>query len=217
MAIGDIWEANVQGIINTKLMENVFHFKMLSSADPASTIGAFLVTSWIDSVEAYQSNNFTWNQIALYNLTVPPTGSEYATGLPSTGVVNSPMSDLRSSCVFSWRTALLGRSYRGRTYLPGVPQELINEGQFTTGTVTALQAIGDAIVSDVGEGGSNPDIQLGVWSLFLGAIPVRSGKPPYPKPTGYNLVKGWTPINRCIVDQTVFTQRRRGYGVRIHD
>lgn len=213
MAIGEVWRTSIEGTVGPNPVISTFHSKMLSSADPVPTLGAFWTSQLITLLQAHQSNQYEVTKLAIRRLSVPQIGGDYTTSYPLTGSDSNPISDIRSSLVASLRTATLGRSYRGRMFLGGFPADDLNFGTWSSTLVAAIATIFDDLVAAVGVGGSNADIQWGVWSRKLGDIPPPPGKPI----TGYNLTAGFQPITFTQVDSIGYTQRRRGVGVRIRD
>jgi hypothetical protein len=213
MALGEVYKVAAVGAANLNPAVTTWHFKMLSNADPVLTIGTYLTTAWTNLLAAQQSSDWSWTSLQIRRLSVPQVGGDYVTGYPIVGADGSGISDLRSSVVASLRTATLGRSYRGRQYLPGWGNNRILGGLVYNILVGDLQTIYDDIVAGVGVGGSDPDLLWGVWSAKLGNIPPPPGHPI----TGYNLAAGFQPITHVIVDPVVYTQRRRGWGIRIRD
>jgi hypothetical protein len=95
--------------------------------------------------------------------------------------------------VVSIKTALRGRSYRGRIYHMGIPDAHVTDNLMGTAQVTALQAAYQAAVLLAIAG--NPDFRLGVLSYYnLGNL---RGTPVF------------TPATEVSVDARVDSQRRR--------
>lgn len=108
-----------------------------------------------------------------------------------TGASQSP----QTAAVVSFRTDQRGRSYRGRNYLPGIPDtQLLNPGNLT-GTAMGLLALSYAALEDVE---SLLDVTHVVTSHYTGGAA---------RPSGVN-----TPITEYSVDQPLDTQRRRSWG-----
>lgn len=213
MATGEVWKVALTGVTNLQPQLTTMHFKMLSDADPVSTIGDLLTPDLVTLLAAQQSSDWSWTQLEIRRLSVPQIGGDYVTGYPIAGSDGSSQSDLRSSVVASLRTATLGRSYRGRMFLPGWGANRIMGGLVYNVMVAELQTIYDDLVADVGVGGGNPDLLWGVWSAKLGNVPPPPGHPI----TGYNWDDGFQPITNVIVQPIVYTQRRRGFDIRIRD
>jgi hypothetical protein len=212
-AIGEVWRVAAVGQQNLQQTVNTWYFQMLTAAAPVATIGAYLTSEWATLLAALQDDEFAWQALEIRRLSVPPIGSDYVTGYPIAGGLAHGISDLRSSMVASLRTATLGRSYRGRQFLPGWSSNNLAAGVFNNTLVGDVQTIYDDIVAGVGVGGANPDLLWGVWSAHLGNIPPPPGHPI----TGYDLAAGFQPITHVVVDAVGFTQRRRGFGIRIRD
>ena len=107
-------------------------------------------------------------------------------------VVTTTATPAQLAQVISWRTALAGRSYRGRTYIGPVVLGALSGSTFSTTVVTAAQAAADALVAN---SNGSTDYQLVVLSRFSGGVE-------RPNPIG-------TPITSALVGNRVETQRRR--------
>lgn len=94
-----------------------------------------------------------------------PIEQQYTTGLPIAGTGTSDQLAPQDSVLFSFRTALIGRSYRGRLYFPA-PTESAEEPAGALGSTVATDMI-DAMnhLDDLGAIGQlTPQV---VWSPLL--------------------------------------------------
>jgi hypothetical protein len=190
---------------------------MLSSADPPSTIGALLTSELVTNLAPLQNVDLLYTKIQVRRLSIPQIGGDYITGYPIEGSSGQTTLDIRSSVVVSLTTPVLGKSYRGRLYLPcthffgGTPG-------LVDGTIQGdIQTIFDDFVAAVGVGGANTDMAWGVWSAKLGNTYEDADNETGQKLTGYVWAAGFQPINGTVVQPIVYTQRRRGFNVRIRD
>jgi len=207
VATGEVWRAATHSLIDDNEQVNTFHFKMKSSADPVSTIGDYLTTEFVTLYAPLAASPISWDMVQIRRLSVPAIGGDYTTGYPINGSGPSGMKDLRTAALISLRTGFLGRSYRGRLYLPAPDDSKLDLGVLTTTMVSDLETIFDDILAGVGEGGSSADLEWGVWSAKLGDI-VTGGHI-----TGYDWSAGFFPINAYMVRNQMATQRRRGLGI----
>lgn len=219
MAVNEIWKGSAHGLTpGSGEFVNSFYFKMKSASDPADTIGAFLRDEFINNYKAVCTTDLSWDRIECRRLSLPPIGSDFVTSFPIAGAGTAVCKDYRAAGVVTLRTASLGRSYRGRLYLPAPDPDQYTQGQFQSGWISGVGTIFDDILAAVGVGGSNTDLLWGVWSRVLGEVytsdpALEGGK----RLTGYNLAAGFQPITGIQVQKNVATQRRRGFGVRIRD
>jgi hypothetical protein len=93
--------------------------------------------------------------------------------------------------VFSLRTARTGRSYRGRIYIPGIPENSIQGNHLTAGAVTAMTSAAAGLITR---------FSTGVQTLVVASYHNQGA----PRAVGVA-----TPVTQTIVDARVDTQRRR--------
>lgn len=115
-----------------------------------------------------------------------PVVQEYTTGLPIAGTATSDQLDPQASILVSLRTAKIGRSYRGRMYLPS-PTETIEESYGAMSADTAQ------------------DIADNAWGLVLELDNVGD----YSPVVFSALLNEGEPITRVLCDRRFRTQRRR--------
>lgn len=101
--------------------------------------------------------------------------------------------------VISWRTALSGRSYKGRTYLFGFEESAQTNGLWNTDGLNLITATRDTLLQYFGPTGSNSDFRLCVISRYANKVKRAT-------PIGTNILSG-------AVRNIVYTQRRRVTGV----
>lgn len=169
MAVGEVWRASVQGSHSgTELAIVTWHFRMLSAADPTTTIGLYLKTYWCDLIKTKMHNTFRWDQINLLRVNAsPPISATYNTGFPILGQDGTEILPAQNAIVVKHATQYAGRSYRGRHYLPAMSVTSIDGGLVENAWRAAIQTYYDDIVAAVGSGGANTDIRWVVWSQKL--------------------------------------------------
>jgi hypothetical protein len=101
--------------------------------------------------------------------------------------------------VLSMRTALKGRSYRGRVYIPGLAETSQNAGQIASAGIAAYAAMATQLLAVFGPAGSNGDWRLAVISRYANKLK--------------RLQPVATQVTSITADQTIRTQRRRVLGV----
>jgi hypothetical protein len=105
-----------------------------------------------------------------------------------------------SLCV-TLRTAVKGRTGRGRIYLNGYPEGGANGGYWEAGTQALADNLVGALLANFGEGGTNPNMSWGVISRFEFGVK--------------RAIPAFTRIDSYTVHNEVRTLRRRAIGVRI--
>lgn len=81
--------------------------------------------------------------------------ADHATGEPAKwqGGGGSNGSIPQQACLLKLTTALRGRSYRGRIYLPFIDESQTSSGKITTGTVTSMATAWATFLTDMGTDG----------------------------------------------------------------
>jgi len=100
--------------------------------------------------------------------------------------------------LFSVKTTLKGRSFRGRFYLPGGVQTDETDGLLSAGAITNYTTIATQLMAVFGPSGSNANWQFGVISRYHNNIK--------------RAVPVWTDASSIALDPVIATQRRRRYG-----
>jgi hypothetical protein len=94
--------------------------------------------------------------------------------------------------VLSWRTPYIGRSFRGRSYMPGIPAHTVIDPQHVDPSeASGLQTAGNDLLTLL----AGHTIELVVVSYFSAGAP--------------RVTPIATPITRCICNNTIDTQRKR--------
>jgi len=94
--------------------------------------------------------------------------------------------------VLSWRTNQAGRSFRGRSYIPGIPAH----------TVVSPQKVDPSEASGLQTAGNDLLTLLNGHTIDLVVVSYFSGGAPRVTPIA-------TPIVRCICNEQIDTQRKR--------
>lgn len=169
MATNDIWRLSLIGSHSgTEVAIITMHIKMKTGSGTFAGACAYLKTNLIDLVKTKQANTFRWDEIRglTVNLT-PPVADLYNTGFPITGQSATEEPPHQVAAVVSVKTAYAGRSYRGRNYLPALPETCWVAGLLESTTGNALQTYYDDLVAAIGASGSNADYMWVVWSEKL--------------------------------------------------
>lgn len=146
----NIAQVNVHATYLGVPIENVFHVRAGDAPIPPgdlTAIAGLWATDWNDLILPYLNDQYVAKQIDVVDLSVEAGGT--ATNTTITGSVGGVSGDPEPGnvcfCV-SLRTGLVGRSYRGRTYLSGqIATEVTNSrlsgsriGQYVTGLQTLI-------------------------------------------------------------------------------
>lgn len=183
--IGD-WGAGTFGLIT-------MHVKMISAGGTPAGFCAALKTNLLDLLKTKQSDRWYWRQINWISVNLTPAVSNvYSTGFPLQGTVVQEPLPATCAMIVTNRTSYAGRRYRGRQYIPGLPETESNGSTIDAAVVAAVQTYYDDLAAAYGLGGADPDYQLVVWSHTYSA---------------------GTPITEFVVRNTIGTQRRRRPGV----
>lgn len=117
------------------------------------------------------------------------------------GVVADDVMPPNDAVCVTLRTAVRGRTGRGRMYLSGYPEGSANGGYWEVAAQDAAQALADALLTAFKVGGSSPSLTWGVVSRY--EFGVKRDVPAF------------TAIESFTVHNEVRTLRRRAIGVRI--
>lgn len=171
MAQGDVWRMSLIGSHSgTELAVITMHLLMKTGSGTFAGGAAYLKTNLLDLLKTKQSNTFRWDEIrGLTVNTTPPRADLYNTGLPAVGAIVTEEQAHQVALIVSTKTAFAGRSYRGRNYLPAIPEASVTAGLFDNTTVDAIQTYYDDLVAALGDSGANADYKWVVWSEKLQA------------------------------------------------
>jgi len=133
---------------NGQVVENVLHYVKASpwNADEMEELAEQAKDQWNTSIRTQISDQLSLTEIRVTDL-ASQTGSvvNYGTGLPITGGQSSPSLPNNVAVVFTKRTALRGRSFRGRIYQPGLIEGSVIGNNVTSSTLTNLRNGWDAM------------------------------------------------------------------------
>lgn len=179
----------------SQVVENVFYYQAPGTATVTDLqeLGAAWLGEWSTNIKPYIPAESSLINIKLTDLTteVSPVVN-YATGLPIIGTRGGGLLPTNVTLAFTRRTALRGRSYRGRIYWPGLIEADVTVNTvaptFVSAVVTGLTALNAVTTS------------LGIWEAVV-VSRVHEGNP---RPSGI-----FTPIVSWSSDGIVDSQRRR--------
>ncbi len=206
MAVNDVAQVRVVGAQLASQRMVVLHFRFKSAGASLAGLLAELeatTTTFRDLFIASMSNTLTWTLLegqmlipfgaASQQLAISPVWTGTDAGQPS------PPAD---ALVITKRTDLIGRSRRGRMYLPGLTTNSHAGAGVLTGAFLATKATNIANLHAVyDEGGTSPDYEHGVWSRLLAG------------PTPPFSFSAYQAVDTMIARSEIRTQRRRQVGV----
>lgn len=175
---------------------NVFHVRTDTPGDLGTleTIGGVFAAWWIDHLAPISTNAISLQAVEVTDVSVASgAGIEYTDGLPVAGSDNTGTMPNNVAVAVKLASGLTGRSFRGRSYYPGLSYTSLNSDKqtITTTMQTALKTIFEGLLADLVAEGMN----LVVQSLFTGGAPRAAGV--------------ITDIGSVSVNPTLDSQRRR--------
>jgi len=202
--VGDITQIIVRYLSDTGIKVNTFGFICVTNvANGLSNLESAFRTAMIKNTSGgllYAVSSFYSVDSLLVEDVKPGTAASYESSF--TAVSGADTGDpLPPQCasVFSLRTGLKGRSYRGRFFLPATSETNQANGAVIGAYTTKLNTISAQLLAVFGPAGTNGDWRLGVISRYL------------------NKVQRTTPVCTQVtsisIDPVLHTQRRRVYGV----
>lgn len=194
-SVPDGVEIVLNGTYNSIPLVNVFNVKDVATPSPArlAAIEA-LVFTWAQTyLLPLMSGGYFLNSITLTALTLstgPQVQVFHSTG--NQGTQTTAQIGANSAAVLSWRTANIGRSFRGRTYVGGL---VVNE-------LTDSQTISSAAIASLANAGTQLITTLQTLGVVLSVLSRVANK--VARVTGI-----LTEIVSVIVDTKLDSQRRR--------
>jgi hypothetical protein len=111
--------------LDSQICENTLYFRQANDYDAGDllTLAPILVTWWAEELAPILSSSISLIRVVLSALHAQfAPGVVYTTGLPAAGGVNSdPVPNNCAFCV-TFTTGLRGRAFRGRNYVPAIPE-----------------------------------------------------------------------------------------------
>lgn len=158
----------------------------------AEDLVADLKTWWQTELSDALSNQVNLDAIKYTNLeSASSFTGEYSTGLPVTGGIASNSLPSNCAAVVTQVTSARGRSFRGRNYVPGIPEANVGGNVIDNSILVSLQAAYDSLILI----GIDHTCAPVVVSRYSGGAPRATG-----------IV---TAIRSYVPRSTIRTQRRR--------
>jgi hypothetical protein len=188
-------EVEVRMFLDSQRIENTLYFRKIGGWDASAmeAMGAALITWWDDSFSTLLSNALSLNELYITDLTsndataVTVTPEEIITGKSG----GSPVPNNAALCI-SFRTNQRGRSFRGRNYVPAIPEADVSISR-VSGTV--YEPLRDAYLLLI-DLATSQDALWVVVSRFANNAPRTNGVPT-------------TITNVVVTDNVIDSQRRR--------
>lgn len=156
------------------------------------TIAALMTNWWIDTFRLLFSSDLVLQAVIATDVSQQP--AVQATAVPGTGAAGDAAFDAlpnNVASVTSLRTGFIGRSYRGRVYIPGLVASSIVDNQISTGQQSGLFAAWQALNTLIVNAG---------YEWIVASYQLDNVK----RTTAVG-----TPVETIIVNRRVDTQRRR--------
>lgn len=202
MAANDLYSLSATGALYGSQVVNVWGFRQFSSIP--GFMGQVLIDEWQASCQTAYTGCFPTDVVLnmLRARAVWPDTHQVAEEAVSSGgggMLTGDAGPNQVAAIITWRTALAGRAYRGRTYLPGISTGHLIDGQLNSTYLSGLNGFIIAMMGAFGPSGSSTNFQLVVISRWLNKVE-------RPNPIGTQVTAG---VPRSIPG----TQRRRRIGV----
>jgi hypothetical protein len=202
MAIGDIFKTYFVGSLHGQLYNNVFHFKAKTNA-ATSLLAATELHALFDNVQRNKlSRDLSLIKCIATNITNPV--ADIGEKLFSVGRIGNVLADSAPSwvaVVISFRTALVGKRFRGRLFVGAVSvTHILGNNLSGTGGVN-FGSYATELMNKYGPAGTSANFQLGVFSRKIGGQTVPANP------------AGFTPYTQAIVRQALGSEQKRKPGV----
>lgn len=148
MAINDLYELNVNAILNNNKITNRFVLRDNSGApsNPEATIMADFVANCEVALLACQSNDIALSGYSCRRV-YPTEGATHLLASTSPGTIAQDTEPPQSCAIIQWTTNLHTRRGRGRSHISGVPKSVVKGGLVTAAYVALLEAFAATIVT----------------------------------------------------------------------
>lgn len=144
-----MWE--LRFLLNGQRCELTGHNNYATSSFEAAvaTLGPLIKEDLVDNLVPNLSNDLQFTGIHFTDLNAVDAGvGDYTTGFPVPGALATDSLPNGTALVITSRTARRGRSFRGRTYLAGIPTTGSVNSSFTSGLVAGFVAIFNTYLAD---------------------------------------------------------------------
>ena len=194
--IDAVWivEVVLKMLVAGQELRNVFHVDAHEAPNESlmEQIAEIFKDWFVSGILGVLSEDTSLYEVTAKDLTTQ-TGSEVSVtaDLPEAGAIVQPAAPNNVALVISWRTLLTGRSYRGRTYIGGHPQESFDGDAYAPTRLAIVVASAEALLLAMAAEG---------WDLVVTSR--ANNKQPREHAVS-------TVINGFIVNAVADSQRRR--------
>jgi len=206
-AVGDVYEVVIEGRTEGQITDNVFHFECVGAdSDVLTHLILVFIQCFIDNVLPVLSSSWALERVRWKRVS-PTLGVEQVSVPVGAGAGGGNAAALPSyaAAVISKKTLTGGRSFRGRTYIPGIPEDqTINSAIDISKPLWAgLLAFAACVIANFVHpdpaGGSN------IWDLIVFSRKINGNALPY-------LDGATTDVREYVPVQQLGTMRSRKVG-----
>lgn len=204
-----LWHITLSYTLHGQRCQNGFYFSNRGSIDDSPGIlGAYTTgicsdfnTRIMPGIKAFQNNQVHYNALVCSTL-IPHNGPlgelifEVGSGDQADESLPSPI-----AAILTLRTGFGGKSNRGRLYFAGVSENDSEGSRLLPDSLTALQNIGNDLIGNYGESGSEGVLRYVIFSKKLG----------WGEEMGY-IAAGIRPVSHTVARSVLGTQRHRLIG-----
>lgn len=228
MAVDDVYVLTVSATTSAGIIQNSLAFNRTVTTEPISGDFSTLAIAVKEIIRAQQTTALSYSswkarQVRGADVTWPsgtdcnPIGGKLFEGLFTSnqlGLLGGDVLPPQCAAVVTLRTAQIGRRRRGRFYHGGMSEVNQNNGVWSSGLLTPLDAGWLSFFNTYTPAAPASGFRLGIWSYRTasGCETALGGKghvridPPSP-------ATAFEPCTTYVVRPTVYTQRRRVAGV----
>jgi len=113
--------ASMGFILRTKLVRLGFYFRYTGTFnDNTEAVQDTISAWWNTALRNHVSTNLVWEELELRDTSVADGRVIIDSSMSSGGAVSSDVEINQAAMTITWQTGLAGRSYRGRSFIPGI-------------------------------------------------------------------------------------------------
>lgn len=179
---GSIIQINAIGSLFGQTTVTTFFYEVVPSAPvPAGTDPALLAQAWFDgfgsAFEDALANPWAWQFVECRDPRTPPVWASGIVTVEGNGTIAQDSCPPSVAQVITRTSGLAGRSYRGRIFLPSVPEDFQDLGKLTSAGYASLKTLADLMPAPLTSviGGINYDLEPRIWSRKLQAAVTLTG------------------------------------------
>lgn len=134
----------------SQYLENVFHYRIPTPPDTTkmNSIAGTLAVEWSTHMKQGTANGCSLVEIKCTDLTTDDgITTSFTSTLPIAGTGGTESTPLNCAAILSWKSAARGRSARGRTYVPAVPETFTDQSVVNSTYLGYLDLWGSALMT----------------------------------------------------------------------